>query len=313
MRKLSDKSRKLDSVLFDVDLRDVYIKDIRNAKSYRQLTNHKAVTALETQQVFSVVSTSYKLITNQQAIEYGKLCFKQIFKVTDAEDMELFRVLTPQTRSYCHIDFLHKSSSFSPFSGDDWKMYLRITNSYNRMYSLNFDIGFCRTICSNGMFLGKRNIEIKFPHIRGAKNPEVVFNLRSGELRNLETEFTESIHNLKRFHVPPKYMWAMTCKIFGIKALDELSSSQEELLNAKRNHIEALSKQYFDEIGHNGYAALNIVTDFASRPAGYVSPDNRVNSFQRKTGEWMADFISAIKHDSFTFENYLGEYAKLVA
>jgi hypothetical protein len=263
--------------------------------------------------VFSVVTSDYDLVTNEKALELGRLCFKEVFTITDVRKMKSFNVIMPATRSFCHMDFLHDGAEFQPFDKDSWQPYLRITNSYNRMYALNFDLGFCRKICKNGVIFGKKNIVFKFVHTKSSPDPALKFKLRAGELSKMEAEFTEALLNLKRFHVPRKVMWALACKVFEQSCPDDASKRLQELWELKQRAIAGLTETYFGTLGENGYAALNVLTDFASRPVGMISAEQRIDGLQRQSGSWMGEFIAAMEHRDFNFETYLGEYAHLVA
>ena len=62
-------------------------------------------------------------------------------------------------------------------------------------------------------------------------------------------------------------------------------------------------------MGHNGYAALNVLTDFASRPVVLAfSPASRVHRLQERSGRWVDEFIEAIKGDAFDFYTYVNDY-----
>ncbi len=72
-------------------------------------------------------------------------------------------------------------------------------------------------------------------------------------------------------------------------------------------------EHYFDLLGENGYAALNVLTDFATRPPQGGFGFSRINTMQVRCGDWTEDFCSAIEANDFTFEDYLGEYFQLSA
>ena len=306
-------------VLFPVQLRPVYVGRQESPQGnlfpgeLTKIPGFCAVFDLEKNHVFSVVAQNYKLITNQEAIDLGEVCFEQIFKLMQKKDMQLYNIIMPKTRSFCHIDFTHSKGEFKPFGEDPWMPYIRITNSYNRMFALHFDLGFCRSICKNGVIFGKKNIEFKFHHSRTGKNPEVEFSLRAGEFANLETQFVESLKNLKRYHVPPKYIWPLTCKVFDYAIIEKPSERQEKIIGERKQHILGLGQQYFKELGENGYAALNVLNDFASRPVGVISAEGSIDLLQRKAGDWIIDFAEAIGDKDFVFEVYLGEYVRLAA
>ena len=62
-------------------------------------------------------------------------------------------------------------------------------------------------------------------------------------------------------------------------------------------------------MGENGYAALNVLTDFASRPIVLsFSPASRVHLLQERSGRWVDEFIAAIKDEAFDFGNYVKDY-----
>jgi hypothetical protein len=317
---MSKKEYTLAEALFGVELADVHVNAPFDGmlfdtgeRKVRRVPGFKAVVAQDNGDVFAIVTKNYNLITNRTALELGRLCFTEVFTGTNSKMMKLFNIIMPETRSFCHFDFLHEGAKFCPFKSDSWQPYLRITNSYNRTFALNFDLGFCRNICKNGVIFGKKNIEFKFLHTRRTADPAVQFKLRAGELSALEAQFTEALFNLKRFHVPRKVMWALVCKVFAQSLPTEPTKVQQALLDEKKETIKYLTNEYFQSLGENGYAALNVLTDFASRPVGMISAEQRIDSLQRQTGTWIGEFITAIDRRDFTFEAYLGKYAALLA
>lgn len=317
---MTKKEHTIDDVLFPVGLHSVFVTGTVkrgqvqfDCNSYRSVPGFQAVMAEDTGHVFAVVAQNYGLVTNRRALKLGEQCFRTVFNILKIEDMTVFNIIMPKTRSFCHVDFIHTETRFDLFENDYWFPYLRVTNSYNRMYALNFDLGFCRGICKNGVIFGEKNIEFKFHHTKSAKDPAVTFELKAGELKTLETRFVESLKNLKRFHVPPKMMWPLTCKVFGFKIAESPSERQMQIIEDRKTHISELSERYFGELGQNGYAALNVLTDYASRPVGVLSPEMSINGLQKKSGDWITDFVEAIADRDFSFENYLGEYMRFCA
>lgn len=318
---MENKQQTIKDVLFPVDLKPIFIEGEENSglfeglqgSSFQKVPGFNAVIALDNDQVFSVVAKNYRLISNQEAVKMAKICFNDVFSLIKDKNMVLYNIIMPKTRSFCHIDFVHPEAQSDYFDNDPWTPYLRVTNSYNRMFALNFDLGFCRGICKNGIIFGKKNIEFKFYHSRSSKDPVVEFKLRSGELSTLETQFVATLRNLKRFHVPRKVIWPLACKVFSFHLPPQPTKIQQEIWQKKMNHILDLGRRYFNEMGENGYAAVNVLTDYASRPVGMISPEGNIDSLQRKTGAWAADFVDAIEERDFNFDIYLGKYAKFVA
>lgn len=316
-----ERNTNLTEVLFDVEQRPIYLDSKRQGQAnlfdgnsqmrFSKIPEFWAVTNVENEHVFSVVKPGYKLITNKEAIELGKKCFKSVFGSVNLDDMEIFHITYPKTKSFCHIDLTFKDSGFEPWAGDKWVPFLRVTNSYNRTKPLRFDFGFCRGICTNGIIFGEKSITYKYAHTRGDAG-KAVFNTNIGELKKIEAIFTEKLHNLRRYHVPEKYMLPIVCRAFDIRAGKEDLEKPKRLLqlSAFKNHVDQLTKDYFSEMGQNGYAAVNVITDFATRPASYISPEVMVDRLQKQSGRWAEEFIREIKNDDFRFENYLGDYIK---
>ena len=311
---MKNKQLTIKDVIFPVVLTPIYVEHNGLVMgTYAQVPGFKAVMAEDDGYIFSVVAQDYRLVTNKEAIELGEKCFNEIFKVLKVENMMLFNIIMPKTRSFCHVDFVHPDGNFDFTDKDPWSPYIRITNSYNRMFALNFELGFCRGICMNGVIFGKKNIEFKFYHSKSTTDPVVKFKLKAGELATLESQFVESLKNIKRFHVPPKVMWPLVCKVFGFTMHDDPTERQATTMEERKACIRELTNRYFKELGENGYAALNVLTDYASRPVGVISPEMNVDALQRKSGAWVSDFVDAIEARDFDFDKYLGDYARLVA
>jgi hypothetical protein len=63
-------------------------------------------------------------------------------------------------------------------------------------------------------------------------------------------------------------------------------------------------------MGEHGYAALNTLTDYASRPTGVIAPEAIMDAMQHKAGDWINDFVQQIEHREFRFEDYLGDFVE---
>ena len=152
---------KIEDVLFPVELLDIcYRKNGRprqrelfegkeNSPAQKHadgiaIPGYRALVDLERNHVFSVVSKDYRLVTNGEAVEMGRQCFKSIFSVATMNSMDLYNIIMPFSRSFCHVDFMARTRGIEPWAGDTWAPFLRVTNSYNRTKMLGFDLGFCR-------------------------------------------------------------------------------------------------------------------------------------------------------------------------
>ena len=141
----------LQKVLFPVEEQPIFF--MPRKYDFKKIKNYKAIVNKSNNTIISVVSSDYQLITNERALELGKKCFKQVFQTINTNDMEVYNITFPQTRSFCHIDVIHKNYTLNIGKKEVWLPFIRITNSYNRTKALCFDFGFCRELCENGSSL----------------------------------------------------------------------------------------------------------------------------------------------------------------
>ncbi|SUD31792.1 Domain of uncharacterised function (DUF932) [Pseudomonas fluorescens] len=301
---------------FPVALMPVFIEapegagDLFNASSYQALPRHQAVVDSQSGHVFAVVTEDYHLVTNQQAYELAADALKSVLDFTSLQDMECLNVTMPKSRSFCHIDLIHKGSDFEPWQGDRWVPFVRITNSYNRTRRLRFEIGFCRWICLNGIIFGSKSVEISFAHTKQLQDGMRRWQENLGDIKALEKLFVGKLRNLQRFHLPARWMLPLACKVFDVRLPSDtpIKPRRADELRQFRQAIADLSSDYFVKMGEQGYAVLNVLTDYASRPVGVISPETMMDGFQHKAGDWINDFVEQIEQRDFTFETYLGDY-----
>lgn len=311
------KEYDITKAFFPVALKPVFMEspkqnnDLFDGIGYQPLPRHLAVVDSNNDHVFAVVTEDYKLVTNEKAYELAAEAMKSVFKSTSVDDMTCLNVTMPKSKSFCHIDLIHKGSNFEPWEKDSWVPFVRITNSYNRTRRLRFEIGFCRWICLNGVIFGGKSVEISFAHTKQLQDNMHRWHENLAEVKKLEQLFTAKLHNLKRFHVGPDRMLPLACKVFDIKVPTSLPIKPRRIneLIEFRKTIDSLTSDYFSTMGQQGYAALNVLTDFASHPVGVISPETMIDGFQHKAGDWINDFSEQIQKPEFSFEHYLSDYS----
>lgn len=163
------RDTNLDEILFPVELRDLFV-ELEDATTQPQLFDysledqlvmrlvpkHKAVVNTQTGRPLAVVGWKYHLVTNEEALWLGEQCFRQLFRGVDSTQMEVFNIIAPKSKVFCHIDIIRKGYEVNVWSKELWLPYLRVTNSYNGSRALRFDLGFCRELCRNGISLSER-------------------------------------------------------------------------------------------------------------------------------------------------------------
>lgn len=237
------------------------------SKRYRALVNKR------NGEVVSVVSSNYKLITHQEALELGKDVFVQLFESVKKDDLIPFKVIAPKGGASCHIDMIHKDVKLSStkWKQDTWFPFLRVTNSYNRTKALVFEIGFVRELCSNGVIFDSDTVQIKYTH---DQRYFAGIGKEIERLKHHEEEFVDHMVGLKAMKLDMRHIVGISCKALGLKFdvenKDERKAAREiERLKKTEAILNELAGAYLKEFEANAYCLFNILTDFVSHQYTY--------------------------------------------
>lgn len=310
------RNTNIDEALFPVGFADIFIEGMTESKFPEPVKipvdKYRAIINQYTGDVLCVVTKDYKLITNKEAFELGKECYKKIFDIGDTKDFEVFNITTPSTKTFCHIDIIKKGYEVNIWKQEVYLPYIRITNSYNRTKSLSFDLGFCRKLCDNGVIFEKEAIRCSFYHTRQIIK-EIQFDILPEKLDELRRKFIEYANKLSEVSVPKPKAVPLMLKILDIKF--DLDKKDGELKGEikRMDEIEEragrLAEKYYKQLGENAYAIFNACTDYAT-----YSKSGDVNVFadsmQKRIGNWVEEFSEAKQMSGFSLENYIGDYGE---
>ena len=300
---------ELNQVLFPVEMAPVYIE--LPSGTFQRVPGKRAVVNTQTGNAVSVVGDQYQLVTNSQALHYGRLCCEAAFPQTNASEWTVNTVDGPSTGGHCMIDLLHSTTFFNPFGGNPdvegevYAPFVRVTNSYNGTRALRLYFGFLRERCSNGLIVAKEATVIDFDHnsrdidqrIRNRLNEDLSLQLRS--------QFTSFVRNLREHAVPRQLfnpIMRSALKLNEPKVYKRSTAAAWVGIDAS---LEAVSHKYARTLGANGYGLLNALTDFATNP-----PQNHIvrrdrHGFQSLAGKWLSGFSEECKKESFDAERYV--------
>jgi len=238
----------------------------------------KAIVNVANQRVLGIVGRDYRLVSNRQALEWAYECCRSVFPDTSHAEWEVSATDAPATCGHCRIDLVHRTAkldfgnvrpadrpeAFGPF--------IRVTNSYNGLRALAFDIGFYRKVCRNGLIAPDTIVQFKFAHQQRNLGMGIRFEIARERLENLQAKLSEQFAVLKECRIPRTAFAPMVRAVLLIRPLKSTRAKTREVddwttLDA---HVHALSNRYAYELGETAYAVLNTITDFATHP-----PDNR--------------------------------------
>ena len=280
----------------------------------KRIAGYKAIVDRDSGDLLSVVSSKYRLLLNSEAYELADHIVQAVFDGKKLSDFECFNIMMPKSKGSCRIDLIIPNN-FNKLFGDElesWTPFVRISNSYNRTMVLKYEIGFCRWICQNGCIFGQLGISFSINHLGHITSREINQLVEKakkniGEIGSLWSMFELKMTQLKETPIPFSQALAMYCKAFDVKIKKEdVTGIKEENLRAKAMQIVKASKEYFKDLGNNGYAMMNVLTDFASFPEWTTSPYNYVDGYQRKVGQWVDDFLNESRKADFSPSKYVG-------
>lgn len=316
---------------FPVELRELHCDMSEERGGFRKVPDHRAVVDMKTGRVFTVVTKNYRLVTNEEAFKAGQKAWASVFDelgVDVSRDMDVFNVVMPKSRSFCHIDLIHREYRSAVWEQEFWLPFVRVTNSYNKKYALHFDLGFVRELCNNGMIFRKATIQYKEPHLHHRIHDTVKFVDRPGWFREMEQDFLRGMDDLRRLQVPQHYDQALMAKALGLQ-FDDLalagrkrSAAEERRLKTARKNRQwfkslagDLCRNYREEFARrdpklgqhlNAYAIFNAATDFASRQHDELPLGLTFDGMQRAVGAWAESFPRVASSADFSYAVYLG-------
>ncbi len=313
----------LKDLMFDVEMISLitnpFSSENHPQKESLNITEYLSVINKMNRECLSVVSKDYRLVHNSEALNIGKEVFAHLFPSINTKDLIPFKIIAPKRKTFCHIDLIHKDINFDVFEQDTWYPIIRVTNSYNKMYALLFEIGFVRKLCSNGMIFDKQTVKVKINHTKRKQDWEITADIQ--KLKGLENEFISHMLNLKRFFLPKKYIFPIVCKALtlnyepktseGLLFPDPILSTQGRILEEGRK-LRDLSNSlvitYAEKLGENAYTAFNVITDILSHQEDYKIIQNyamRTRGLNTSLLGWIQKFTEEAEKRDFKIEDYL--------
>lgn len=305
----------IDQLLFPVAVRPLFSEvEIDGTRKRLNLDRYRLLVNIATNTPLGVVSRDYRVITNQEAVELGKKCCRELLGLGTHEPLEIFAVDAPSTGSYCHIDIVHRGSAMNLWRSVDkaevYVPYVRVTNSYNRTRALRFDVGFCRELCQNGVIFEQETIRFTYSHLRRElSSDDIRFDVTRDQFAKLSEDFRAFVDTAKSIAVPAD----MACGVVGrVLALpDEESAERQRSPAIQREMLEVVGQwqrivaRYIVDMGPNAYALFNAMTDIASHiMQSRAFPKDR-NAMQKTAGVWLHEVHRRAKKSPIDWKDLL--------
>ena len=284
------------------------------ALGQRRIPGYKTIVKRDTGRPLSVVSEHYQLVRNKEAYDLADYVVEEIFEGKTLKDFKCYNIYMPKSMASCRIDLIIPNNFNYLFGNvrESWTPFVRISNSYNKTMALKYEMGFCRWICKNGMIFGQKGVTFSVNHNKTITFKEIdalitMTKNKIGTAGSLWRSFEQKMKELRYIQVSPSLILEIFCMVFDIKVDKErVTPMQKEGLKRKGEQITRLSDEYFNEMGGNAYAMMNVLTDYATFPAWPKNPTNYIDGYQRRVGQWVDDITKQHKIQGFDLSKRIG-------
>ena len=272
---------------------------VAGASHEHTVPGYRAVVREDRDEVISVVSGSYELLSNQRALELGKAAFHHLFPSTNPEQFRVYDIKLTRTGGACSIDLVDPAWRTDIWKQETWLPFLRVSNSYNRTRALSFDFGFVRELCTNGIIFDKKTIRAKYTHTKGQLKFDFEKDSAFQNLKAMEAEFTGQLRYLHSTPVHESLIAPLALQLLGIRfklnSKDPKRTAREnKRLDQVREALVGLLPKYTSPDEANAYSALNIATDFASHSPRLAGNFATAQALQTRIGQQARSLEAAL-------------------
>ena len=308
-----DGERGLQAVLFPVNEVDVYAETQPGLRE--KIPRKKALVNADTRRVLAVVSRTYNVVLNRDALRLAEKCCIAAFPNTAPANWRVFSVEAPKSGGHCHIDLTHDGQipaydwSFARSGQDRYDPFVRVANSYNGMRRFAIHFGLVRFKCTNGMVIWDESIRLSFTHDEPEIERRIEREIDEAKFRAVTDRYGSQADRLRNLNVPKSCLRPIVLSVLRIREPDGMPEDRKADWNWLERHVDHTVEKYLREFGATGEALLNALTDIATRPPGGEGRYNFIrrerHELQRLTGAWLSSFTESLDRSNFDLDGYL--------
>jgi len=308
---------QIEDLLFDVNAVPVEaVATNAKGESVRiAISGKKALINQRTGAVLGVVSRDYRLVTNKEAIDFGREVCERAFPGLSLVEWEAKRASGPRTLSYAFIDLVHRAHVLNYWDSeiekdDPFTPFLRVTNSFNGARALRFDIGFMRKHCSNGVIFEEEVATIKASHSKAALE-QLKIEITSRSLTQMWDEFSKFLNVVRSVGMDN------TQSALALKTVLRLPEAKPDDKPSRKQGLFALFEDfshrltgYQQELGSNAYAVFNTLTDIAARPPDSAYFQKERDTIEKRSGRWLKELARQSQKAGFDLNGWIPAWEK---
>ncbi len=310
------RNTNIHQLLFPVKLKPVYVEGSQiPIKGYKAVvgTFNADSKSLEEEQVISIVTNNYMLISNEEALKMAKDIHHKLFPKGSSESFEIFNIKASKTLGSCHIDIIDKDYTLNIMLREVYVPFVRIQNSYNKTMPLSFMVGFCRKVCDNGVIFEENTISINLQHTKSHFRSFDFNKINTNLLKDFERDFITKTNRAASINIPAKLFTPLAMKALNLqfKTDNKNEKIMEKELDRLEHFIQTIGN-YTDRyvrkenFGETAYAFFNVITDYASNFPHLQA--RSMHSMQGRCGNWLTEFCDKHYKKTIDWEIELPDY-----
>lgn len=273
----------------------------------------KALLNAATGGVLGVVSRSYRVVTNREAVELALKVCERAFPGISPVEWQPERAVGPRTMSHAFIDLMHRTHVLNYWDSraradDPYTPFLRVTNSFNGARALRFDIGFMRKHCSNGVIFEQEVATIRAAHDAEALE-QLQVEIKTRSLPQMWEEFSRFISSIRSVAMDRgQSMTALQTVLRFAPPRDNDPPARRADLAALGDDFSTRLDGYRTHLGPNAYAVFHTLTDIAARP-----PVNRHfwkdrDTIEKRAGRWLKELGRQSGEPGFKLDAWISQW-----
>lgn len=312
--------RGLQAVLFPLDEVDVYAETEPGLTE--RIPGKKGLVNVDTRRVLAVVSRTYNVVLNRDALRLAEKCCIAAFPNTAPANWRVVSVEAPKSGGHCHIDLGHHGEiptydwGFARSGQDRFDPFVRVTNSYNGTRRLAIHFGLIRFKCTNGLAIWDESIKLSFTHDEPEIERRLEREIDEAKFRVATERYARQADRLRNLEIPAGCLRPVVLSVLRIRKPEGLPEDRKADWEWLERRIDQIIEKYVREFNATGEALLNALTDIATRPPGdegrYSFVRRERHELQRLTGAWLSSFTERLDRGSFDLDEYLANPSDLL-
>lgn len=314
------KCKTIKDLFFPIDYRNLYWEDYEGQPNlfgkicYSRTKDYYGIVDVERHHLFTIASSDYKAITNEEAYACAEWLARRVFMHNDNDNFELrpIEIKLRDDRGACIVSLQRKVDIEQPLLNMGWHAFLQMTNSYTKYVALRYFIGFRYKESNISILFGQWDLLKDF---KVSKNSNVSLKEQISKfledrhliiIKEIEKSFYQKIQNLNKQVLSPGLIVPLMCKYFDWNKEDIIKKNQEQEIVDTVRYIRKCIEHYSNGASITAYHFLLSILDYIGDYQ--LNKGRNLTYNQLSAGSWVDDYLGAVRtYQPFSPSDYVGK------